>query len=174
MNGVSNVSTNTTANSVDIDFDDSLVSVPEMKAELDGRYYYVAYVNISAQQAKTLMDAQPAAITVDVREKSEYCEGHIPEAVLSPWDSGHFQQNYQTTMPSNSTVILVCRSGNRSAQAADFIYDNYFSLARNGIVYNIQTGMNSWNYPVDKCPLPPPPVPGTAVPQTWLNLLLQN
>lgn len=53
---------------------------------------------------------------VDVREKFEYDQGHIPGAVLVPLSS--FRADFERAYPDkNQTVYLYCRSGNRSGQA---------------------------------------------------------
>ena len=44
----------------------------------------LGYTQISAQQAKEVMDQQPDAVILDVREQGEYDAGHIPGAVLLP------------------------------------------------------------------------------------------
>ncbi len=53
-----------------------------------------------------------ACMVVDVREPHEYAAGHIPGAVnhpLSRFDAKH--------LPSGKRVVLVCKSGGRSANA---------------------------------------------------------
>lgn len=42
------------------------------------------YVNITAQEAKQIMDSQEGYIILDVRTQEEYEEGHIPGAILIP------------------------------------------------------------------------------------------
>ncbi len=159
MNGVTSVSTDTTEHTVDVVYDDTLVTVPEMKTQLDSQYYYVSHVNLSALQAYNLLQTSSSIFTVDVRERSEYCAGYIPGAVLSPWNSEVFKNEYSSVLPTQGDVLLVCRSGNRSSLAADFLYDNYFSRTNDVIIYNIINGMDGWGYPTDVCPEPPPPPP---------------
>ena len=40
------------------------------------------YVNITAEEAKEIMDSEEGYIILDVREQNEYDAGHIPEAIL--------------------------------------------------------------------------------------------
>lgn len=42
------------------------------------------YMNITAEQAKQVMDTEEDYIILDVRTQGEYDEGHIPGAILIP------------------------------------------------------------------------------------------
>ena len=42
------------------------------------------YEQISGAEAKALMDSESGYIILDVRERYEYDEGHIPGAILIP------------------------------------------------------------------------------------------
>ena len=44
------------------------------------------YVNITAEQAKEIMDTQEGYIILDTRTQEEYDESHIPGAILIPYD----------------------------------------------------------------------------------------
>lgn len=71
---------------------------------------------ISAAEAKTMMEDQDVII-VDVRTLAEYQEGHIQGALLIPNES--IGSDPIALLDDKDAVILVyCRSGNRSAQAA--------------------------------------------------------
>ena len=41
-------------------------------------------MNITAEEAKQIMDSEEGYIILDVRTQEEYDEGHIPGAVLIP------------------------------------------------------------------------------------------
>ncbi|MCP4365313.1 MAG: rhodanese-like domain-containing protein [Planctomycetes bacterium] len=119
-------------------------------------YYWTKRVNISAEQAKNLIDSKPSTVVVDVREEDEYCSGYIPEALMSPWTSGVFQTEYNTILPSSGGVLLACRSGNRSVEASDFLGSssggNYTKNNKNSVVvYNMLGGMNDWSYSTSTC-----------------------
>ncbi len=59
-------------------------------------------------------------ILIDVRTKEEYEEGHIPGALLIPYDEiGPKKPDY----PKDKLVIVYCRSGRRSAIAAEALED---------------------------------------------------
>jgi rhodanese-related sulfurtransferase len=57
-------------------------------------------------------------ILVDVREVDEYTDGHLPGAVNIPLSE--FAERY-VEIPTDKTVLLVCKSGGRSFQAAQFL-----------------------------------------------------
>jgi rhodanese-related sulfurtransferase len=57
-------------------------------------------------------------ILVDVREVDEYEEGHLPGAVNIPLSQ--FTDRY-TEIPQDKAVLLVCKLGGRSMQAAQFM-----------------------------------------------------
>src|SRR5438094_10203324 len=64
-------------------------------------------------------DAQSVegAVWVDVRERDEWDEGHIPGAVHIP--RGHLESRIERAAPDRSQqVLLYCSAGNRSAFAA--------------------------------------------------------
>ena len=73
------------------------------------------------------------AVLLDVREADEWTAGHAPQAVHLP-----LGQVTPEAVPQGTTVIAVCRSGNRSGKAADL-------LAAAGIpVHNLAGGMGAW------------------------------
>jgi len=75
-----------------------------------------SYHKISAQEAKEIMESQDVII-VDVRTQAEYNEGYIENAILIPNES---ISEAPRELPDKNAIILVyCRSGNRSKQAAD-------------------------------------------------------
>ena len=43
------------------------------------------YMNITAEEAKQIMDIEEGYIILDVREQDEYDAGHIPGAILIPY-----------------------------------------------------------------------------------------
>ena len=84
-------------------------------------------------------------VLIDVRENSEYVEGHIPGATLIPL--GQIPDRLDE-IPTDKTVVAVCRSGNRSSQATNFLREQGFDN-----VHNMQGGMNAWGqagYEIEK------------------------
>ena len=76
------------------------------------------YVNITAEEAKQIMDSEEDYIILDVREQDEYDAGHIPGAVLIPYTQ--IEEKAMGILPDKDQLILVyCRSGRRSKIAAE-------------------------------------------------------
>ena len=81
-----------------------------------------AYRQIDQETAKEMMKADGTQIIVDVRRQDEYDAGHIPGAVLIPNESIGTER--PEALPDLDQIILVyCRSGNRSKQAAQKLAD---------------------------------------------------
>ena len=75
------------------------------------------YRKISAKDAKARMDSGDEIIVLDVRTQKEFDAGHIKGAILVPNETIIDKQ--PKLLPDLDAEILVyCRSGNRSAQAA--------------------------------------------------------
>ena len=72
---------------------------------------------ITPDEARALI-GQPGVTLLDVRAKYEYDEAHIDGAVLLPYDAITAES---PELPENKddTIIVYCRSGRRSAIAAD-------------------------------------------------------
>ena len=57
-------------------------------------------------------------IILDVRTMEEFNQGHIPNAICIPNET--INENIINELPNKEQLILIyCRSGNRSKQAAD-------------------------------------------------------
>lgn len=73
------------------------------------------YQTISASQAKDMMK-QGDVVIIDVREENEYKQGHIENAILIPLNT--IDENNLQLPDKDQTLLIYCRSGNRSAKAA--------------------------------------------------------
>lgn len=103
----------------------------------------IKYDMISAEEAKSIIDSGEEHIILDVREKDEYDEGHIPNAVLIPYTE--IEDKAEELLPNKDMLILVyCRSGRRSKIAS-------LSLAELGYT-NVKEfgGIIDWNYEVER------------------------
>lgn len=97
---------------------------------------------ITTEEAKKMME-QGTVTIVDVRTQEEYEDGHVPGAVLIPNESIGNEEPAQ--LPDKDAVILVyCRSGRRSAEAADKLHDLGY-----GNIYDFG-GIIDWPYDVEK------------------------
>ena len=74
-------------------------------------------VKIDAEEARRMMDEEEVII-VDVRTEEEYEEAHIEGALLLTLDQ--IDSKAESVIPDKEkTYLIYCRSGNRSAQAAE-------------------------------------------------------
>ena len=76
------------------------------------------YEQITAEQAKTIMDNEQDYIIIDARTEEEFAEGHIKNAILIP--EYKIAERAEKELPDKEQLILVyCRSGRRSKIASD-------------------------------------------------------
>ena len=94
---------------------------------------------VPAQEAAPLLEAE-GTIVLDVRTQEEYDGGHIPGAVLLPVGTIDETTAAEVIPEKDSTVLVYCRSGNRSKTAsaalADLGYTNIYEFG----------GINTWPY----------------------------
>ena len=101
------------------------------------------YEQITAEEAKKIMDSGEEHILLDTREQDEFDEGHIPGAILIPYTE--IENKAEEMLPDKDKLILVyCRSGRRSKIAAE-------SLAKLGYT-NVKEfgGIIDWSYEIEK------------------------
>lgn len=66
--------------------------------------------------------ARDGAVVIDVREPHEYAEAHVPCARLMPLGSvGRHAHDLQREAHGSRPVYLICRTGVRSADAANML-----------------------------------------------------
>jgi rhodanese-related sulfurtransferase len=102
-----------------------------------------SYEQISAEEAKKIMDTEKDYVILDVREADEYEEGHIENAVLLPHED--IKNKAEDVIPDKDKLILVyCRSGRRSKIAAEALVDlGYTNVKEFG-------GIIDWPYEIVK------------------------
>ena len=80
------------------------------------------YEQISAQQAKEIMDSETGYVIIDARTQEEFDAGHIEGAILIP--EYEIAQRAEKELPDKEQLILVyCRSGRRSKIASQALVD---------------------------------------------------
>jgi sulfur-carrier protein adenylyltransferase/sulfurtransferase len=114
----------------------------QVKSEID---------EVDSSRARQLIEDDSPSI-VDVRERDEWDEGHLPGAVHIP--RGYLESRIEGAVPDKSKLVLVyCAGGNRSAFAAKTLeelgYDKVVSLAggftdwkRNGLPFEIPQALD--------------------------------
>ena len=107
------------------------------KLDGDGMIGKTTYIQIDQEKAKEMMAVNDGHVVVDVRRADEYASGHIPGAILIPNES--IGKGQPDQLPDKDQIILVyCRSGNRSKQAAQKLADmGYTNIYEFG-------GINTW------------------------------
>ena len=101
------------------------------------------YVNITAEEAKQIMDTEEGYIILDVRTQEEYDQGHIPGAILISHEE--IAEKAEDVLTDKDQLILVyCRSGRRSKIAAEALAElGYTNIKEFG-------GISDWPYEVEK------------------------
>ena len=100
------------------------------------------YMKITAEEAKQIMDSEANYIILDVRTDEEYAEGHIPNAILIP-DYEIEEKAEAILTDKNQTILVYCRSGNRSKSASEILVRlGYTDVREFG-------GINDWPYEIE-------------------------
>lgn len=75
------------------------------------------------------------AILLDVRERREWDAGHAPHARHLPLS---LVPRQIAELPKDRRIVVVCRSGNRSARGASMLVNEGFDAL------NLEGGMSAW------------------------------
>jgi rhodanese-related sulfurtransferase len=91
-------------------------------------------LEVSVQEAYQYRE--DGAFILDVRTQEEWDAGHIPDATLIPLEElpGRLDE-----VPDDAEIVVVCRTGNRSATARDILLRAGFSA-----VTSMDGGVNEW------------------------------
>ena len=100
------------------------------------------YMNITAEEAKQIMDTEEGYVILDVRTQEEYDEGHIPGAIVISHEE--ITEKAEEVLTDKDQLILVyCRSGRRSKIAAEALVGlGYTNIKEFG-------GILDWPYEVE-------------------------
>ena len=102
-----------------------------------------AYMNITAEEAKQIMDSEDGYIILDARTQEEYDQGHIPGAIVISHEE--IMEKAEDVLTDKDQLILVyCRSGRRSKIAAEALVElGYTNIREFG-------GIIDWPYEVER------------------------
>jgi rhodanese-related sulfurtransferase len=89
---------------------------------------------ISVEEAVAKRDA--GAFILDVRQPEEWNEFHIPDSTLIPLGELAARAD---ELPEHQEIVIVCRSGNRSAQGRDILLEAGFTE-----VTSMAGGLTQW------------------------------
>ena len=93
--------------------------------------------SVSVQEAAELQGGEAGALIVDVRERNEYAQIRAKGAVLLPL--GQLNGRVKD-LPRDREILLMCRTGGRSANATQFLAANGFEN-----VTNVNGGIVAWH-----------------------------
>lgn len=104
-----------------------------------------AFAEITPEELQERRNGGEKLYLLDVREPSEYAEGHIQGSKLVPLSQ--LSQKLKS-LPTDQPIVAICRSGNRSSAAAGMLIQAGFSN-----VINMRGGMMAWmrsNLPIKR------------------------
>lgn len=103
-------------------------------------------IDVSVSEAARLIKNNEVTI-VDVRTPAEFNEGHIKNAKNIDFYGVKFEQQTQN-LPKTSKILLYCKSGRRSAAAAEQLKKEGFDD-----LMNLKGGISAWekaNEPIER------------------------
>ena len=98
---------------------------------------------ITSTELKSRLDSGEELVVIDVRNEWELAKSKVPFAqhiVL------HDIPSRMDEIPQDKTVVLMCRSGGRSMQAAMFLAQNGYDTSN---LINLSDGILGWAKDVD-------------------------
>jgi rhodanese-related sulfurtransferase len=96
-------------------------------------------VSMKPEAAATWLAATPGARILDVRTQEEFATGHLAKAVLIPWPDEDFATRAAKELDPAKPLLVYCRSGRRSAEAAAALVKLGFDDVR-----NVEGGILAW------------------------------
>ena len=123
------------------------------------------YDNLSVEAFRQKLSDDGMVQLLDVRTPAEYAEGRIPGALNIDWKADGFVAAAQATLDPNRPVLVYCRSGRRSAEAAEALTKVGFRVSNllGGILAWQEASMPVTTYEVERfC------TPGGVPVEIWL------
>lgn len=103
-----------------------------------GLFSCKGYDNLSVEAFRNKVATDGTVQLVDVRTPEEYAEGHLAGAFNIDWKAEGFLEAASATLDTARPVLVYCRSGRRSAEAASALQKAGFQVA------NLLGGINAW------------------------------
>jgi len=79
---------------------------------------------ITGEEARAMTENDDDAILLDVRNQNEFDEFHLYDSILIPVDE--LEKRLSELQDKSASIIVFCRAGRRSAQAAEILIANGF------------------------------------------------
>ncbi len=130
-----------------------------------GLFSCKGYDNLSVEAFQKVLSEDGTVQLLDVRTPTEYAEGRIPGAINIDWKADGFLEAAQSALDPARPVLVYCRSGRRSAEAAGVLTKAGFRVSNllGGILAWAEAGKPVTTYEVERfC------TPGGAPVEIWL------
>jgi len=96
------------------------------------------YTDVSPERAYGIIQEQNPVI-LDVRTQQEYQNVHIPGAINIPVEGPNELKNDYTELPKDRPIVIYCRTGRRSVNAAELLASKGYDQ-----LYNVEGGITRW------------------------------
>ena len=94
-------------------------------------------VNMEVKEFAELI-TDSSVVILDVRKADEFAESHIKGAILIDQFQSDFVEQAQAKLPKEKTIVIYCRSGRRSTNAAGKLADVGYKCV------NLKGGILAW------------------------------
>jgi len=101
------------------------------------------YADVTIAEAKALIEEKSDMVILDVRNPSEFDDGHIEGAINIPVD---YLAERLDELSKDDELLVYCRTGNRSAHAVGILDGGGFTK-----IFHMDEGITGWldaGYPV--------------------------
>jgi rhodanese-related sulfurtransferase len=99
-------------------------------------------LEITIDQARTLLATPPAPVLLDVREPWEFDTAHIPGATLIPMQE--IPARAFNELDEDAPILVLCHHGARSLSVAAWLRNQGFAQAQ-----SIAGGIDAWSRQID-------------------------
>lgn len=94
------------------------------------------YGEVTVDEAKALLEANPSIVIVDVRTLEEYAGGHLEGALLLPVSE---LESRLDELSTEDELLIYCRTGNRSQSAMTILETQGYTK-----LYHLTDGITAW------------------------------
>jgi len=103
-----------------------------------GLFSCKGYKDLDVHEFEAMLQTDASVRLVDVRTAEEFAQGHMPGAVNIDWRGEGFEEEASARLEKDRPVMVYCRSGRRSAEAAAVLVGIGYKT------YNLKGGILAW------------------------------
>ena len=96
------------------------------------------YKTVDVEAFHRLISGSDSVVLLDVCTASEYEDAYLKGSLLIDYKADSFKSAALSRLPKNKTIAVYCRSGIRSASAAEFLSKEGYK------VVNMEGGTDAW------------------------------